>query len=130
MKTSELNKIALILTLIAIILILVYGIDAILDTTEEGFLPFDEKIRGYVLGLPSVILPLIAFGVMWKLPSSKLGILLLIDGVIILIGSIAFASFQETSTTVEYSVILENYYSLAHVIALGSLIFNKRTLQM
>ena len=122
METSK-NKIALGLTFLGIMLMVVYGVNAILETGEGGFLPFDTKILGFVMGLPSMVLPIIAFRIMWKVPSSRLGVLLLFNGIIFLIGSIAFASMQETSTTVEYSVIIENYYSLIHVIAFGVLIF-------
>ena len=57
------NNLAKILTLIAIFLILVYGIDTVLDRSDTGFLPFDSKTRGLILGLPSVVLPIIAFGI-------------------------------------------------------------------
>ena len=87
MLEKKKNNLAKILTLIAIFLILVYGLDAALDRSDTGFLPFDSKTRGLVLGLPSVILPLIAFGITYRSPSTSLGGLLIIDGIIILIGS-------------------------------------------
>ena len=125
MKAPQKNKIAIILTLIAIVVILVYGIDAILDIrVEEGFLPFDSKIRGYVLGLPSVILPFVAFGIMWKLPSRALSALLLINGIIIFIGSVVSVSLQETSRLIENSVLLENFASSLPMIFLGLLIMS------
>jgi len=111
-----------ILTLIAIFLILVYGADAVLDRTDVGFLPFDSKTRGFVLGLPSVVLPLIAFGITYKTPSTSLGVLLIINGIIILIGSILFVSLQETTETIENSVIIENLSSFAPIIVLGVVI--------
>ena len=122
MKTSK-HKIALGLTFLGIMLMVVYGVNAILDTGERAFLPFDVKTLGFVMGLPSMVLPFVAFAIMWKVPSSRLGVLFVFNGIIFLIGSIAFASMQETSATVEYSVIIENYYSLIHVIAFGVLIF-------
>jgi len=122
MKTSK-NKIAIGLTFLGIMLMVVYGVNAILDTGERAFLPIDVKILGVVMGLPSMVLPFVAFGIMWKVPSSRLGVLFLFNGIIFLIGSIAFASMQETSKTVEYSVIVENYYSLIHVMVSGAAIF-------
>ena len=122
MKTSK-HKIALGLTFLGIMLMVVYGVNAILDTGERAFLPFDVKTLGFVMGLPSMVLPFVAFAIMWKVPSSRLGVLFVFNGIIFLIGSIAFASMQETSATVEYSVIIEYYYSLIHVIAFGVLIF-------
>jgi len=116
------NNLAKILTLIAIFLILVYGIDTVLDRSDTGFLPFDSKTRGLILGLPSVVLPIIAFGITYRSPSTSLGGLLIFDGMIILIGSILFVSLQETTPTIETSVIIENFTSLAPIIALGLLI--------
>ena len=103
-------------------LILVYGLDAVLDRADVGFLPFDSKIRGFALGLPSVVLPLIAFGITYRTPSTSLGVLLIVDGIIILIGSILFVSLQETTETIENSVIIENLSSFAPIIGLGLVI--------
>jgi len=122
MLEKKRNRLAKILTLIAIFLILVYGADTVLDRADEGFLPFDSKIRGFVLGLPSVILPLIAFGITYRTPSTSLGLLLIINGIIILIGSILFVSLQETTETIENSVIIENLTSFAPIIGLGIVI--------
>ncbi|MEE8181129.1 MAG: hypothetical protein V3T67_04740 [Nitrosopumilaceae archaeon] len=122
MSEKKKNNIAKILALIAIFLILVYGADAVLDRSDEGFLPFDSKTRGFVLGLPSVVLPLIAFGITYRTPSTSLGVLLIINGVIILIGSVLFVSLQETTPTIENSVITENFISFAPIIGLGLVI--------
>jgi len=122
MLEKEKNNFAKILTLIAIFLILVYGADAVLDRADTGFLPFDSKIRGFALGLPSVVLPLIAFGITYRTPSTSLGLLLIINGIIILIGSILFVSLQETTETIENSVIIENLTSFAPIIGLGLVI--------
>jgi len=122
MLEKKKNTLARILTLVAIILILVYGANAVLDRTDAGFLPFDSKTGGFVLGLPSVVLPLIAFGITYRTPSTSLGVLLIINGVIILIGSILFVSLQETTPTIENSVIMENLRSSAPIIVLGLVI--------
>ena len=122
MLEKKKNNLAKILTLVAIILILVYGLDAALDRSDTGFLSFDSKTRGFVLGLPSVILPLIAFGITYRTPSTSLGLLLIIDGMLILIGSILFVSLQETTPTIENSVLIENLISFAPIIALGLVI--------
>ena len=122
MLEKKKNNFAIILTLIAIILILVYAADMILDRTDAGFLPFDSKARGFVLGLPSVVLPLIAFGITYRSPSTSLGALLIINGMIVLIGSILSVSLQETTPTIEKSVIIENLSSFAPIIGLGIVI--------
>ena len=122
MLEKKKNNFAIILTLIAIFLMLVYGVDLVLDRTDAGFLPFDSKARGFVLGLPSVVLPLIAFGITYRTPSTSLGVLLIINGMIILIGSILSVSLQETTPTIEKSVIIENLSSFAPIIGLGIVI--------
>ncbi len=122
MSEKKKNNIAKILALIALFLILVYGVDAVLDRSDAGFLPFDSKTRGFVLGIPSVVLPLIAFGITYRTPSTFLGVLLIINGMIILIGSILFVSLQETTPTIENSVITENFISFAPIIGLGLVI--------
>ena len=122
MLEKKKNTLARILTLIAIFLILVYGVDLVLDRTDAGFLPFDSKTRGFVLGLPSVVLPLIAFGITYRSPSTFLGVLLIINGMIILIGSILSVSLLETTPTIENSVIMENLSSFAPIIVLGLVI--------
>jgi len=122
MLEKKRNNLAKILTLVALILILVYGADTALDRADEGFLPFDSKTRGFALGLPSIALPLIAFGITYKTPSTSLGLLLIINGFIILIGSILFVSLQETTETIESSVIIENFTSFSPIIILGIVI--------
>jgi len=113
------NKIGIILTLISIILLIVYGADASLERSDDGFLPFDSRVRGFALGIPSVILPLIAFGITRGVSSQYLGVLLLIDGIIIVLGSTAFISLQETREMVDEIIIMENLRSFAPVIGIG-----------
>jgi len=125
MTMQEENKkscVGVVLVLISIFLLLVYGSDAILDRTDDGFLPFDAQVRGFVLGIPSVILPLIAFAINWGSPSKYLGTLLLIDGIIIMIGATAFVTLQETSETIDNTVVMENLRSFAPVIGMGALV--------
>ena len=122
MLEKKKNNFAKIITVIAIILILVYGVDVALDRADAGFVPFDSKTRGFVLGLPSVVLPLIAFGITYRTPSTSLGVLLIINGMIVLIGSILFVSLQETTETIENAVIVENLTSFAPIIGLGIVI--------
>jgi len=80
-------KSALIMTGISIALLVIYGSDvAVGGGTGEGFLGSDHVARGIGLGLPSVILPIIAFFISRKQKSSELGIMLVVSGVLILIG--------------------------------------------
>jgi hypothetical protein len=80
---------ALIITGIAIALLVVYGMDVVVGYSTdsgEGFIPFDHKTRGMGLGLPALILPIIAFSISRKEPSKVLGIMIIIAGVLIIIG--------------------------------------------
>ncbi len=121
-KENKKSCVGIVLISISIFLLLVYGSDAILDRTDDGFLPFDAQVRGFALGIPSVILPLIAFAINWGSPSKYLGTILLIDGIIIIIGATAFVTLQETSETIDNTVVMENLRSFAPVIGMGALV--------
>lgn len=86
-------KIALVITAISIALLAIYGADAAVSQgTDQGFLPFDHKIRGMGLGGPAMILPIIAFFISRKHSSKPLGIMLLVTGAMIIIGGAVFLS--------------------------------------
>lgn len=86
-------KIALVITAISIALLAIYGADAAVSHgTDQGFLPFDHKIRGMGLGGPAMILPIIAFFISRKHSSKPLGIMLLVTGAMIIIGGAVFLS--------------------------------------
>ena len=125
MTMLEENKkscVGIVLVSISIFLLLVYGSDAILDRTDDGFLPFNAQVRGFALGIPCVILPLIAFAINWGSPSGYLSTFLLIDGIIIVIGATALVTLQETSETIDNTVVMENLRSFAPVIGMGALV--------
>jgi hypothetical protein len=80
---------ALIIAGIAIALLVVYGIDVVVGYSTdsgEGFIPFDHKTRGMGLGLPALILPLVAFFISRKDPSKILGIMIIVAGILIIVG--------------------------------------------
>ena len=80
---------ALIITGIAVGLLVIYGADIAVGFSSdsgEGFIPFDHKTRGMGLGLPAMILPIIAYFISRKEPSKGLGILIIIAGILIIIG--------------------------------------------
>ena len=81
--------ISLILTGIAIGLLVIYGADVAVGYSSEngeGFIPFDHATRGMGLGLPALILPIIAYFISRKEPSKTLGIMIIIAGILIIIG--------------------------------------------
>ena len=93
-------KTAVIITLISIVLLVIYGADAAVGGgTGDGFLPFDHKVRGVGLGIPSVILPIIAYFITKKEPSKILGVLIIISGLLTVIGSVAFLAMQDSTST-------------------------------
>jgi hypothetical protein len=80
---------SLIITGIAIALLVVYGADVVVGYSTdsgEGFIPFDHKTRGMGLGVPALILPIVAFFISRKEPSKGLGIMIIIAGILIIVG--------------------------------------------
>jgi hypothetical protein len=80
---------ALIITGIAIALLVVYGMDVVVGYSTdsgEGFIPFDHKTRGMGLGLPALILPIIAYFISRKESSKGLGIMIIVAGILIIVG--------------------------------------------
>jgi hypothetical protein len=80
---------ALLITGIAIVLLVIYAADIVIGYSSdngEGFIPFDHKTRGMGLGLPAMILPIVAFFISRKESSKVLGILITVSGILIIIG--------------------------------------------
>jgi len=95
-------KAALIMTGISIALLVIYALDvAVNETTGEGFLGSDHMARGIGLGIPALILPIISFFISRKEKSSKLGIMLIISGLLIIIGGIALFVLEPSSEALE-----------------------------
>ena len=91
-------KIALIITAISIALLAIYGADvAVGKGTEQGFLPFDHKIRGMALGGPAMIMPIVAFFISRKESSKPLSVMLLVSGILIIIGGAVFFATPPSS---------------------------------
>lgn len=80
---------SIIITGIAIGLLVVYAADvtvAISSDQSHGFLPLDHMQRGIGLGGPALVMPIIAFFISRKEPSSMLGIMIIISGILITVG--------------------------------------------
>jgi len=111
-------KIPVIITLISIGLLLIYGADAAIGGgTDQGFLPFDHKVRGVALGIPSVVLPIIAYFISKGVPSKMLGVLIVISGLLTVVGSVAFLAMQSSISTIEPDKNIMSEF--APVIAVG-----------
>ena len=92
-------NVSIIITSISILLLIIYGADAVIGGgTGEGFLPFDHKIRGVALGMPSAILPIVAYFISKGVSSKPLGVLIIISGLLIVVGSVAFLATQSSVT--------------------------------
>lgn len=96
---------ALIITGIAIALLTIYGIDVAVSFSSdsgEGFIPLDHKTRGMGLGLPALLLPIVAYFISRKDSSRGLGMMIIIAGVLIIIGGIVVignADMEEAAET-------------------------------
>ncbi len=113
-------KAAIAITLISIALLVIYGADTVMGGgTGTGFLPFDHKVRGIGLGIPSVVLPIIAYVISRNEPSKMLGSLIIISGLLTVIGSVAFLAMQDQSIVDETKNRTSEF---APVIAIGALI--------
>ncbi len=77
---------------ISIILLIIYGADAIVGGggAGDGFLPLDAMTRGIGLGMPPIILSFIAFFISKKPPFKGIGIMLIVTGALIIIGGAIF----------------------------------------
>ena len=100
---------AIILTGIAIALLVIYGadvaagvnVDGELGEQGEGFLPLDHKARGYGLGGPAMILPIIAYFIARNDSSKGLGGMIIIAGILIIIGGVTVIGMTDPSEAQE-----------------------------
>jgi hypothetical protein len=84
-------KAALIITGISIVLLVTYGADVgVAMGKDQGFLPFDHKIRGIALGGTAMALPIIGFFISRNEASKTLAIMLFVTGIMIIAGGAAF----------------------------------------
>lgn len=123
-------KAAIIITSISIALLVIYGADvAVGGGTGEGFLPFDPKARGVGLGIAGAALPIIGYFISRKEPSKTLGVMILVSGLLIVIGSGTFLAIQGSMTNsdgVERNVMTE----FGPVIAVGVFIIALGTIRI
>ena len=98
--------IAIIITGIAIALLIIYGADVAVgmdNTDKQGFLDMDHKTRGFGLGGPAMILPLIAYFISRNDSSKGLGGMIIISGILIIIGAITVIGMADLSEAQETS---------------------------
>ena len=86
------KKIAISLLIASLILLIIYGADvAVASSSQErqGFLPFDEAIRGGVFGGGAVAMSIIAFVIARKEYAPPVSVLLFVNGGLIIAGMVA-----------------------------------------
>jgi hypothetical protein len=115
------RSIATALLIVSLILLLVYGADvavASFSQQRQGFLPFDEAIRGVAFGGSAVIMSIIAFVIARKEYSPIVSALLFVNGGLIIAGMIALVA-QGSVGSKDTSSILR---SIGPTIAMGALL--------
>ena len=98
------KAIAIIITGIAIALLIIYGADAAIgmdNPDKQGFLDMDHKTRGFGLGGPAMVLPLIAYFISRNDSSKGLGAMIVITGILIIIGAATVIGMADSSEAQE-----------------------------
>ncbi|MGI0027217.1 MAG: hypothetical protein ACREAD_05180 [Nitrosopumilaceae archaeon] len=115
-------KAAIIMSAISIIMLVIYGADAIMASTENlgaqstAFLNTDVKTRGTVFGIIPAAMLIISFFITRKEPSKGLGGLIIIGGALMIVGvgvilglqgkSIQFSGMGEFGAVIGIGVII------------------------
>ena len=95
---------AIIITGIALALLIIYGADAAAamdNPDKQGFLAMDHKTRGFGLGGPAMVLPLIAYFISRNDSSKVLGAMIVITGILIIIGAATVIGMADSSEAQE-----------------------------
>jgi protein-S-isoprenylcysteine O-methyltransferase Ste14 len=114
-------RVATGLLVVSLILLLVYGADvavASFSPQRQGFLPFDEAVRGVAFGGGAVIMSIIAFVIARKEYAAIVSALLFVNGGLIIAGMIALV-VQGSVASEDTSSILR---SIGSTIAMGALL--------
>jgi hypothetical protein len=114
-------RVATGLLVVSLILLLVYGADvavASFSPQRQGFLPFDEAVRGVAFGGGAVIMSIIAFVIARKEYAPIVSALLFVNGGLIIAGMIALV-VQGSVASEDISSILR---SIGSTIAMGALL--------
>ena len=90
-------KIAIIISIISIVMLCLYGFDVIAaNGGKTGFLPMSASTRGSVFGIIPSALLIISFFITRKEPSKKLGVLIIIGGALIIVGTGIILALQSS----------------------------------
>jgi hypothetical protein len=93
-------KAAIVMSIISIALLVIYGADVVSAGSEKtGFLRMDPSIRGSIFGIiPSVML-ILSYFITKKVPSKKVGGLIIAGGALIITGIVMIIVIQGSVMT-------------------------------
>lgn len=114
------------LLIASLILLLIYGADVAVASSSpqgQGFLPFDEAIRGGAFGGGAVIMSIIAFVIARKEYAPIVSSLLFVNGGLIIAGMIALVA----QGSVESGDISGTFRTIGSTMAMGALLIGLGT---
>lgn len=115
------RRIATGLLIASLILLIIYGADvavAASSSDREGFLPFDEAVRGVAFGGGAVVMSIIAFVIARKEYAPFVSALLFVNGGLIIAGMIALVA-QGGVASEDFSSTLQ---AIGPTIAMGGIL--------
>ncbi|MDQ3970724.1 MAG: hypothetical protein M3227_03455 [Thermoproteota archaeon] len=115
------RRVATGLLIVSLILLIIYGADVAVASSSpqgQGFLPFDEAIRGGAFGGGAVIMSIIAFVIARKDYAPVVSSLLFVNGGLIIAGMIALVA----QGSVASESISDTLRAIGPTIAMGALL--------
>ena len=115
------RRVAIGLLVASLILLIIYGADVAVASSSpqaQGFLPFDEAIRGVAFGGGAVIMSIIAFVIARKDYAPIVSSLLFVNGGLIIAGMIALVA----QGSVASESISDTLRAIGPTIAMGALL--------
>ena len=115
------RRVATGLLIASLILLIIYGADVAIASSSpqgQGFLPFDEAVRGIAFGGGAVIMSIIAFVIARKEYAPIISSLLFVNGGLIIAGMIALVA-QESVASEDIS---ETLRAIGPTIVMGALL--------
>jgi hypothetical protein len=115
------RRVAIGLLIASLMLLIIYGADVAIASSSpqgQGFLPFDEAVRGIAFGGGAVIMSIIAFVIARKEYAPIVSSLLFVNGGLIIAGMIALVA-QDSVASEDIS---ETLRAIGPTIAMGALL--------